>query len=102
LRRGSEAVAGTSPQDPRAGSRPTLTTSTDPAGASATATWIARLSAVLHTTGNAGPLTRAPGHTGRMRGAIGRPPLSPSVAAPRAATVDASSLVMCRCLAEGE
>ena len=36
-----------------------------------------------------GALTRAPGQTGRRRGAIGRPPLSPSVAAPNAAKAEA-------------
>jgi len=43
------------------------------------------LSAVLHVTGNAGALTRAPRHAGRTLGVIGRPPLSPSVAEPSAA-----------------
>ena len=55
----------------------------DPAGASATATWIARLSPGVHVTGNAGAAMRAPGHAGTRCAApsAGRP-LSPSVAAP--------------------
>ena len=51
--------------------------------ASATATWIARLSPGVHRTGNAGAATTAPGHARAIRGAMMRAPDSPSVAAPK-------------------
>src|SRR3954468_18905463 len=53
-----------------------------PAGATATATWMARLSPGLHRTGYAGAANRAPGHAGFTRGCMRRAPDSPSVAAP--------------------
>src|SRR5882762_8584419 len=53
-----------------------------PAGAPATATWMARLSPGLHRTGYAGAASRAPGHAGFTRGCMRRAPDSPSVAAP--------------------
>src|SRR5215207_9346987 len=63
-------------------------TSTDPAGARVTATWIARLSPGLHCTGYAGPATRAPDHTGFRRECMRRAPDSPSVAVPSASAWD--------------
>src|SRR5689334_1349271 len=82
---------------------------TEPAGASATATWIARLSPAVHVTGYAGALMRAPIHAAFNRGDIGRPPLSPRVAAPscanasaRASLIAGSSRSTVASLAEGE
>src|SRR5690349_5900786 len=72
-------------------------TSTEPAGARVTATWMARLSPGLHRTGNTGPAARAPGHAGFTRGCMRRAPDSPSVAAPsaRASAISAASLTGC-------
>src|SRR5512132_1075917 len=66
-------------------------TSTDPAGARVTATWMARLSPGLHCTGYAGAATRAPGQTGFTRGCMRRAPDSPSVAVPSASASDTTS-----------
>src|SRR5690349_6289754 len=66
-------------------------TSTDPAGARVTATWMARLSPGLHRTGYAGAATRAPDQTGFTRGCMRRAPDSPSVAVPSASAPDTTS-----------
>ena len=63
------------------------------AAPSATATWIARLSPAAQVTGNAGALMRAPCHAALMRGDIGCPPLSPSVADPSCANAAAYSSI---------
>src|SRR5215212_3329573 len=68
-------------------------TSTDPAGARVTATWMARLSPGLHRSGYARPATRAPGHAGFTRGCMRRAPDSPSVAAPNESASDPSTSV---------
>src|SRR5689334_14921578 len=66
-------------------------TSTDPAGARVTATWMARLSPGEQRTGYASPATRAPGHAGLTRGCMRRAPDSPSVAAPSASASDTTA-----------
>src|SRR5436190_21261062 len=47
---------------------------------------MARLSPSAHRTQTTGAARRAPRHTGFIRAAIGRPPLSPTVAAPSASS----------------
>src|SRR5207249_2108494 len=80
------AVVSTSPQKPSSRGWPGSTRSALPAGAVATATWMARLSPSAQRTQYAGAASRAPDHAGLMRGAIARAPLSPTVAAPSASS----------------
>src|SRR3954452_9747993 len=71
-------------------------TSTDPARARVTATWMARLSPGLQRTVKAGPATRAPDHAGFTRRCIRRAPDSPRVAAPSSSASATTSWVMGR------